>query len=232
MLTMAFLDGDAIDVATATTTDYHFPTLSSSAAPFLTSTVIPARKGDMTIDGPLIRSPFYKDVHVLHLSAGAGWLMVAARYGSMTEVFGPGGSATEPPGPYTSTSAVVGFWAPEADGGFQSNDVRGPVFLVSRVIEVDGSPSLVWLGVPAAVEKTDGVTSTIFLYYTAEQTTYLPPAAAVTILPEKPDETWRAGTRLRIIYTAQILAAMGVSQRGEGSADASAATNSCPVKTP
>lgn len=216
-LTMAWLQSEAIPVGSPRES-FVFPTYSVTDR-YLHSTVIPARKADMVWEGQTFLQPTYKDVHVLELRGGLGYLMVASRYASTTEVFGPvtGIPGGKSPGQQDSSAAILGWWS--ADAAFDSPDVRGPVFLVSRVQNVDGTPAFVWLGVPAAVEVDEGGVKMVYLYYTAESSNYLPPPG----VPEPSRATFVSGTRLRTVRLQDLLNAFGVEVPVESPIDLAAA---------
>ncbi len=197
---VSFLDSASVATATATGADYAFDVIrrSTSGTYPLTSTVIPIRKPGLTIDGlPVI--PLYKDVHVLRLRDGLGWLMLMVRAHNPLEDFGG------KPMPSNSSTAIVAYWAPDGDAGFESNDVRGPVFLVSRVHVLDGFVCVLWLGVPAAVEVDEGAEAMIYVYYTAEETTFDDSSYAAY------PSTFVPGTRLRTMSRGDLLGAFGIA---------------------
>ncbi len=202
--TIAWLDSPVVIAATAATGDYAFSVVrrSTSGTYPLGSTVIPQVKDALWLDGESCQ-PLYKDAHVLDLRYGQGYLMVAARYWASGLLFGAGGVN---PGPENSKSAIVGFWAPANDPDFASPEVRGPLFLVSRIQEVDGATAALWLGVPSAAHADPSGTATVFVYYTGEQS-HLPADLSLA-----PPLEFVPGTRMRAIAVADLCSWFGIEE--------------------
>lgn len=153
---IAYVDTEPLTVSSAP----DFTVEVGQGLTALRSTGIPSQTAARTLDG-VNAMAVYKDVHVLELKNGAGWLMLLARYHSPAgSVLGPGGGNADP---RTSLAAIVGYWC--GDASFTAN-VKGPYFLVNRYGEFPDVP--LWLGVPAACElEVDGV-DYLYVYYTAD----------------------------------------------------------------
>jgi len=206
---IAYLDTTPVNPASAATEDYAFVVLprSTTGSPPLRSTAIPIEKAGMTLDGEADCTPWYKDVHVIELSEGLGYLMVAVRNWVPGATFGPDLRAK----PDACKTAIVGFWAPVADPEFATGLVRGPVFLVSRYHDLSGTSYPLWLGVPSVAEDSNHGDKNIFVYYTAEASTYTLPDGTVVDSAPGASAAFVPGTRMRAFRRVDVLGAFGIS---------------------